>query len=49
MKSELSDKGYKVVTDIREAKPYYVAEDYHLGYYMKKGTLPYCHTRKKIF
>ncbi|WP_150463982.1 bifunctional methionine sulfoxide reductase B/A protein [Francisella sp. XLW-1] len=49
IKSELIDKGYKIVTDVREAKPYYVAEEYHLDYYMKQGSLPYCHARRKIF
>lgn len=42
-------KGYKVATEIREIKPYYVAEDYHLDYYLKNGSLPYCHSRTKIF
>lgn len=49
LKDFLLQKDYKVVTEIREVKPFYVAEDYHLDYYMKQGTLPYCHTHKKIF
>lgn len=49
LKNSLVQKGYKVATEIREVKPFYVAEDYHLDYYMKQGSLPYCHTHKKIF
>ncbi|APC97234.1 bifunctional methionine sulfoxide reductase B/A protein [Francisella frigiditurris] len=49
VKQDLTNMGYKVATNIREVKPYYVAEDYHLDYYNKKGTLPYCHMPRKIF
>lgn len=45
----LKEKSYKVATELREMKPYYVAEDYHLDYYLKQGSLPYCHSYKKIF
>ena len=45
----LAEKGYKVVTEIRGIKPYYVAEDYHLDYYIKNGSIPYCHKHTKIF
>ncbi|MDE5009213.1 peptide-methionine (S)-S-oxide reductase, partial [Francisella tularensis] len=44
-----AQQGYKGATEIRAMKPYYVAEEYHLDYYMKKGTLPYCQSHKKIF
>ena len=45
----LIEKGYKVATSIREIKPYYVAEDYHLDYYLRNGSIPYCHSHTKIF
>ena len=45
----LTEKSYKVATEIREVKPYYVAEDYHLDYYMRNGSIPYCHSHTKIF
>ncbi len=43
------DYKYKVATDVREVKPYYVAEDYHLDYYLRNGSIPYCHSHTKIF
>ena len=46
---ELNNMGYKVATDIRDMKPYYVAEEYHLDYYNKNGSTPYCHRPRKIF
>ncbi|API87785.1 bifunctional methionine sulfoxide reductase B/A protein [Francisella uliginis] len=49
IKDSLINKGYKVATEIKEMSSFYVAEDYHLDYYMKQGSLPYCHTRRKIF
>ncbi|GAB4224537.1 MAG: bifunctional methionine sulfoxide reductase B/A protein [Francisella sp.] len=45
----LEQKGYKVATQVREVQPFYIAEDYHIDYYAKNGTTPYCHTHKKIF
>ncbi|QLE78484.1 bifunctional methionine sulfoxide reductase B/A protein [Francisella sp. Scap27] len=49
LKSILVEKGYKVATEVRSMKPYYVAEDYHLDYYMRNGSIPYCHKHQKIF
>ena len=46
---QLVEMDYKVATEIREVKPYYVAEDYHLDYYMRNGSIPYCHKHIKIF
>jgi peptide methionine sulfoxide reductase msrA/msrB len=45
----LSSYGYNVVTDIREVKPFYLAEDEHLDYYSKHMSIPYCHRYNKIF
>ena len=49
IKQVLEQKKYQVATDIREVKPYYLAEEYHLDYYLKNGSEPYCHSYKKIF
>lgn len=47
--SELKSKGYKVVTELREAVQFWPAEDYHQDYYLRKGGIPYCHSYKKRF
>lgn len=47
--SELKGKGYKVVTEVKKAGKFWVAEDYHQDYYEHKGTLPYCHGYVKRF
>ncbi len=47
--TQLYDKGYKVATKISKSVEFYKAEDYHQDYYKHKGTLPYCHVRRKIF
>ncbi|AJC49037.1 bifunctional methionine sulfoxide reductase B/A protein [Allofrancisella guangzhouensis] len=49
IKNTLNNKNYRVATKIIEVKPFYIAEDYHLDYYFKKGSLPYCHSYRKIF
>jgi peptide methionine sulfoxide reductase msrA/msrB len=46
---ELNLKGYKPATKITKAPTFWKAESYHQNYYQKKGGMPYCHTRKKIF
>ncbi len=46
---ELKLKGYKPATKITKAPAFWKAESYHQNYYQKKGGMPYCHTRKKIF
>jgi len=45
----LEAKGFKVVTQVRKASNFWVAENYHQEYYEHKGTLPYCHGYVKRF
>ncbi|ROL62181.1 bifunctional methionine sulfoxide reductase B/A protein [Bacteroidetes/Chlorobi group bacterium ChocPot_Mid] len=45
----LKEKGYKVVTQVRQAKEFWIAEDYHQDYYSKTGKKPYCHFYTKRF
>lgn len=45
----LTDKGYKVATQLRPVSTFWKAEDYHQQYYKHKGTTPYCHVYRKIF
>ncbi len=45
----LKDKGYKVVTEITKAGPFYKAENYHQKYYTTGGGSPYCHRYIKKF
>lgn len=47
--AELRRKGYDVVTEVTPAGRFWPAEDYHQQYYMRKGTLPYCHAYTKRF
>jgi peptide methionine sulfoxide reductase msrA/msrB len=47
--AELKAKGFKVVTEVIPAKPFWKAEDYHQDYYEHKGSTPYCHGYVKRF
>ena len=47
--SELKSKGYKVATTIENSDVFWNAEKYHQNYYSKTGSMPYCHSYKKIF
>jgi len=45
----LTQKGYKVSTELETAPEFWKAEDYHQEYYDKKSGTPYCHIYRKIF
>lgn len=45
----LTEKGYKVATQLAHATIFWKAENYHQDYYERRGQLPYCHSYKKIF
>lgn len=45
----LKDKGYAVVTELREASDFFPAEDTHQDYYDKTGKSPHCHVYTKRF
>lgn len=45
----LRDKGYDVVTQVRPAMTFWMAEDYHQDYYERKGHQPYCRAHEPRF
>ena len=46
---ELEVMSYQVATEIKDAKTFWTAEDYHQNYYERKGDSPYCHRYRIIF
>lgn len=46
---ELMQMGYHPATQIRQAMPFYSAEDYHQDYLDERGETPECHVWQKIF
>ncbi|NQV02430.1 MAG: bifunctional methionine sulfoxide reductase B/A protein [Bacteroidia bacterium] len=47
--SMLTEKGYKIVTEVKPATKFWPAEPYHQDYYEQKGSTPYCHGYTKRF
>jgi len=45
----LKKKGFNVVTELKPARTFWKAENYHQDYYGHKGTTPYCHGYVKRF
>jgi peptide methionine sulfoxide reductase msrA/msrB len=45
----LTDKGFKVQTQLDKLEKFWDAEAYHQDYYLKTGKQPYCHVPKKVF
>ena len=46
---ELTQMGYHPATQIRQAMPFYPAEDYHQNYLDERQETPECHIYTKIF
>ena len=46
---ELTQMGYHPATQIRQAMPFYPAEDYHQDYLDERQETPECHVYTKIF
>lgn len=46
---ELKAMSYKVATEIKKATTFWKAEPFHQNYYNERGSLPYCHTYRKVF
>ena len=40
----LRDRGFDVVTEIKPAGEFWIAEDYHQNYYVNHNKKPYCHS-----
>ena len=46
---ELTQMGYHPATQIRQAMPFYPAEDYHQDYLDERQETPECHVYRKVF
>jgi len=46
---ELMQMGYHPATQIRQAMPFYPAEDYHQDYLDQRSETPECHVWRKVF
>ena len=46
---KLKSKGIEVVTKVTDAPTFWKGETYHQDYYIKKGSVPYCHAYQKKF
>lgn len=47
--ADLSSRGYKVATMVRDLKRFWIAEGYHQHYYPRTGKTPYCHVRRRMW
>ena len=47
--SILTQKGFKIVTEVKPATQFWPAETYHQNYYEQNGSSPYCHGYTKRF
>ncbi len=47
--AELKDRGLNVATQLSPAGRFWPAEDYHQGFFMKKGGAPSCHVRTRLW
>jgi len=45
----LKDNEYDVITKLIPAETFWIAEEYHQDYYVKKNQQPYCHVHRKKF
>lgn len=45
----LEGRGFDVVTKVEPVQKFWIAEDYHQNYYVKKKSEPYCHSRVDRF
>jgi methionine-S-sulfoxide reductase len=45
----LKNNGYDVITKLIPAETFWIAEEYHQDYYVKKNQQPYCHVYRKKF
>ncbi|NBO37950.1 bifunctional methionine sulfoxide reductase B/A protein [bacterium] len=46
---ELTVKGFRVATELRQNAHFWHAEEYHQKYYFHQAKTPYCHIYRKIF